>query len=98
MSENKQPKTPTNLKPAESQAASIEQNYGLKAHDYVQVQCCSGKGCRKNDSERIINLFKVMLHAHGVDDMVDVVTLDALASVPRGPSCAFSLTISPTPT
>ncbi len=85
MSENKQPKTPTNLKPAESQAASIEQNYGLKAHDYVQVQCCSGKRCRKNDSERIVNLFKVMLHAHGVDDMVDVVTSGCFGFCAKGP-------------
>ena len=85
MPDNKQPKTPAKQMPAESQGDSNGMNYGLKAHDYVQVQCCSGKACRKNDSERIINLFKVMLHAHGIDDMVDVVTSGCFGFCAKGP-------------
>ncbi len=77
---------PENEAPNTLQAApAIEQNYGLKAHDYVQVQCCSGKKCRKNDAERIINLFKVILHAHGIDDMVDVVTSGCFGFCAKGP-------------
>ena len=74
MPKNNHPQTPANQIPAEQPAEVNTQQYGLQAHEYVQIQCCSGKKCRKNDSERIINLFKVMLHAHGIDDMVDVVT------------------------
>ena len=85
MPENKEPKTPAKQIPGEPQSVSNELNYGLKAHDYVQVQCCSGKRCRKNDSERIINLFKMMLHAHGVDDMVDVVTSGCFGFCAKGP-------------
>ena len=71
--------------PNDNESSQTVQHYGLKAHDYVQVQCCSGKKCRKNDSERIINLFKVMLHAHGVDDMVDVVTSGCFGFCAKGP-------------
>ncbi len=66
-----------------------EQKYGLKAHGYLQVQCCSGAKCRKNDSERIINLFKMILHAHGIDDMVDVVTSGCLGFCAKGPIVRF---------
>lgn len=85
MPENK--KTQSSVSPSEAskQPSESVQQYGLKAHDYVQVQCCSGKRCRKNDSERIVNLFKMMLHAHGVDDMVDVVTSGCFGFCAKGP-------------
>ena len=81
MPENNSQNNPTQHEPQEQKALK----YGLKAHDYVQVQCCSGKKCRKNDSERIVNLFKMMLHAHGIDDMVDVVTSGCFGFCAKGP-------------
>ena len=74
MPENEMPQNQSQQVPKDNESSQGVLQYDLKAHEYVQVQCCSGKKCRKNDSERIINLFKVMLHAHGIDDMVDVVT------------------------
>ena len=85
MPENNQPQNPANPVPANQPTSVNDQQYGLQAHEYVQIQCCSGKKCRKNDSERIINLFKVMLHAHGIDDMVDVVTSGCFGFCAKGP-------------
>ncbi len=85
MPENNRPKTSAQKMPKYQPVTDNEQKYGIKAHDYVQVQCCSGKGCRHNDSERIVNLFKVMLHAHGIDDMVDVVTSGCFGFCSKGP-------------
>ena len=85
MPENEMPQNQSQQMPNDNESSQTVQHYGLKAHDYVQVQCCSGKKCRKNDSERIINLFKVMLHAHGVDDMVDVVTSGCFGFCAKGP-------------
>lgn len=85
MQENLEPKTPARQLPSNPHGSNDDLKYGLKAHEYVQVQCCSGNGCRKNDSERIINLFKVMLHAHGIDDMVDVVTSGCFGFCAKGP-------------
>ncbi len=85
MPENNNPQNPAKQIPAETQPQETMQQYGLQAHEYVQIQCCSGKKCRKNDSERIINLFKVMLHAHGIDDMVDVVTSGCFGFCAKGP-------------
>ena len=78
-------KTPSGAAQQQNNGQQSTQKYGLKAHNYVQVQCCSGKGCRKNDSERIVNLFKMMLHAHGIDDMVDVVTSGCFGFCAKGP-------------
>lgn len=78
-------KTPSGAAQQQNNGQQSPQKYGLKAHNYVQVQCCSGKGCRKNDSERIVNLFKMMLHAHGIDDMVDVVTSGCFGFCAKGP-------------
>ncbi|MBQ2562988.1 MAG: iron hydrogenase small subunit [Muribaculaceae bacterium] len=85
MPENEMPQNQSQQVPKDNESSQVVLQYGLKAHDYVQVQCCSGKKCRKNDSERIINLFKVMLHAHGVDDMVDVVTSGCFGFCAKGP-------------
>ncbi|MBQ5409048.1 MAG: 4Fe-4S binding protein, partial [Muribaculaceae bacterium] len=85
MPENEMPQNQSQQVPNDNDSSQTVQHYGLKAHDYVQVQCCSGKKCRKNDSERIINLFKVMLHAHGIDDMVDVVTSGCFGFCAKGP-------------
>ena len=85
MPENNQPKTSSQQLPNYQPATDNGQQYGIKAHEYVQIQCCSGKACRKNDSERIINLFKMMLHAHGIDDMVDVVTSGCFGFCAKGP-------------
>lgn len=85
MPENEMPQNQSQQVPKDNESSQTVQHYGLKAHDYVQVQCCSGKKCRKNDSERIINLFKVMLHAHGIDDMVDVVTSGCFGFCAKGP-------------
>ena len=85
MPENEMPQNQSQQMPNDNESSQTVQHYGLKAHDYVQVQCCSGKKCHKNDSERIINLFKVMLHAHGVDDMVDVVTSGCFGFCAKGP-------------
>lgn len=85
MPENEMLQNQSQQVPKDNESSQTVQHYGLKAHDYVQVQCCSGKKCRKNDSERIINLFKVMLHAHGIDDMVDVVTSGCFGFCAKGP-------------
>ena len=85
MPENNRPRSSAQQMPNNELETNNVQSYGLKAHDYVQVQCCSGKGCQNNDSERIIDLFKMMLHAHGVDDMVDVVTSGCFGFCAKGP-------------
>ena len=85
MPEKKLPQSPSQSATHSASATGNEQKYGLTAHGYVQVQCCSGKGCRRNDAERIINLFKMMLHAHGIDDMVDVVTSGCFGFCAKGP-------------
>ena len=85
MPEKKLPQSPSQSATYSASATGNEQKYGLTAHGYVQVQCCSGKGCRRNDAERIINLFKMMLHAHGIDDMVDVVTSGCFGFCAKGP-------------
>ena len=85
MPENEMPQNQSQQVPKDNESSQGVLQYGLKAHEYVQVQCCSGKKCRKNDSERIINLFKVMLHAHGIDDMVDVVTSGCFGFCAKGP-------------
>lgn len=89
MPEDKYHKTSVQQMPVYGPFSDNEQKYGLKAHGYLQVQCCSGSKCRKNDSERIINLFKMILHAHGIDDMVDVVTSGCLGFCAKGPIVRF---------
>lgn len=69
--------TPT---PADSQA-----KYGLQAHRHVQILCCSGSACQQRESKRIIHTFKVLLHAHGIDGMVDVVTSGCFGFCAKGP-------------
>ncbi len=85
MPEKKLPQSPSQSATHSASATGNGQKYGLTARGYVQVQCCSGKGCRRNDAERIINLFKMMLHAHGIDDMVDVVTSGCFGFCAKGP-------------
>ena len=68
-----------------TQAHNTTIKYGLMANDHVQIVCCSGKSCRQHQSEEIIESFKMMLHAHGVDDMVDVVTAGCLGFCAKGP-------------
>jgi len=84
--------TMNNSTPSQSTAHNSDNHtnpntlYGLKANDHVQIVCCSGKSCRtKHDSEKIIESFKMMLHAHGIDDMVDVVTAGCLGFCAKGP-------------
>lgn len=55
------------------------------ANDHVQIVCCSGKSCRNRDSQQIIENFKVLLHSHGIDDMVDIVTTGCLGFCAKGP-------------
>ena len=78
MPENNQP-----IMPAAAMHPDV--HYGLMANDHVQIVCCSGKSCRRSDSEQMIESFKMMLHSHGIDDMVDVVTTGCLGFCAKGP-------------